>query len=55
MDSGLLGITVAGVDKVIEQGNVMMRRDRMIAESAGAAGEPNGPSSKVRELLGRRS
>jgi curved DNA-binding protein len=53
MESGLLGITVAGVDKVIEQGNMMLRRDRMIAESAGAPGDANG-SSKVRELLGRR-
>ena len=42
------------VDKVIEQGNTMMRRDRMIAENAGAGDESSGPNGKIRGLVGHR-
>jgi curved DNA-binding protein CbpA len=54
LDNGHLAITVAGVDKVIEQGNTMMRRDRMIAENATSAHEASLPNGKVRELVGQR-
>jgi len=54
LDNGHLAITAAGVDKVIEQGKMMMRRDRMIAENAGAAEEASLTYGKVRELVGQR-
>jgi curved DNA-binding protein CbpA len=54
LDNGLLAITVAGVDKVIEQGNTMMRRDRMLAENASSAEEASHSNGKVRELVGHR-
>ena len=53
LDNGLLAITAAGVDKVIQEGTVFLRRDHLIAENAV---EPNGAngSSGIRELLGHR-
>ena len=54
LDNGHLAITAAGVDKVIEQGNMMMRRDRMIAENATSADEAGQLNEKVRELVGIR-
>ena len=53
LDNGLLAITVAGVDRVISEGDILMRRDRLIPEKAGARTESEG-SSKVRELAGHR-
>jgi len=40
LENGLLAITVAGVDKVIEQNNIILRRDRLIAEKA-TSGTPD--------------
>jgi curved DNA-binding protein CbpA len=54
MDNGHLAITVAGVDKVIEQGNTMLRRDRMIAASATPANDASRSHGEVRELVGHR-
>jgi curved DNA-binding protein CbpA len=57
LDNGLLAITVAGVDKVIEQDKVIIRRDRLISEIAGSESGSNGGSnghSNVKELLGVR-
>ena len=40
LENGLLAITVAGVDKVIEQNNIILRSDRLIAEKA-TSGAPD--------------
>src|SRR3989441_3405981 len=40
LENGLLAITAAGVDKVIEQNNIILRRDRLIAEKA-TSGTPD--------------
>ena len=41
LENGLLAITAAGVDKMIEQNNIVLRRDRLIAEKAmGGAPDP---------------
>jgi curved DNA-binding protein CbpA len=34
LENGLLAITAAGVDKVIEQNNIILRSDRLLAEKA---------------------
>ena len=50
LENGLLAITAAGVDKVIEQNNIILRRDRLIAERA-MGGAPD-PAMEIRELNG---
>ena len=40
LENGLLAITAAGVDKVIEQNNIILRSDRLIAEKA-TSGAPD--------------
>ena len=48
LENGLIAITAAGVDKVIEQNNIVLRRDRLIAENAmGCAPDP---TMELREL-----
>ena len=48
LENGLIAITAAGVDKVIEQNNIVLRRDRLIAENA-MGGAPD-PTMELREL-----
>ena len=50
LENGLIAITAAGVDKVIEQNNIVLRRDRLIAENA-MGGAPD-PTMELRELNG---
>ncbi len=50
LENGLIAITAAGVDKVIEQNNIILRRDRLIAEKA-MGGAPD-PTMELRELNG---
>jgi len=50
LENGLIAITAAGVDKVIEQNNIVLRRDRLIAEKA-MGGAPD-PTMELRELNG---
>ena len=50
LENGLIAITAAGVDKVIEQNNIILRRDRLIAENA-MGGAPD-PTMELRELNG---
>ena len=50
LENGLIAITAAGVDKVIEQNNIVLRRDRLIAENA-VGGAPD-PTMELRELNG---
>ena len=50
MENGLLAITAAGVDKMLEQNNIVLRRDRLIAENA-MGGAPD-PVMELRELNG---
>jgi len=54
LDNGLLAITVAGVDKVIEGDNIIVRRDRLIPETTGPSSGSNGSNGHSKELLGRR-
>ena len=54
LDNGQLAITVAGVDKVVQEGNMMMRRDRMIAENATSTDEFGRPNGKLRGLVENR-
>jgi len=52
MENGLLAITAAGVDKVIDQNNIVLRRDRLIAENAmGGAPDPDREMRKLNGLL----
>jgi len=50
LENGLIAITAAGVDKVIEQNSIVLRRDRLIAENA-MGGAPD-PIMELRELNG---
>jgi len=50
LENGLIAITAAGVDRVIEQNNIVLRRDRLIAERA-MGGAPD-PAMEIRELNG---
>ena len=50
LENGLIAITAAGVDKVIEQNSIVLRRDRLIAEKA-MGGAPD-PTMELRELNG---
>ena len=50
LENGLIAITAAGVDKVIEQNSIVLRRDRLIAEKA-MGGAPD-PTMEPRELNG---
>jgi len=56
LDNGLLAITVAGVDKVIEGDKIVLHRDHLIPETTGPSSGSNGSNghSNVKELLGRR-
>ena len=40
LENGLLAITATGVDRLLEQNNIILRRDRLIAEKA-TAGAPD--------------
>ena len=52
LENGLIAITAAGVDKVIEQNNIVLRRDRLIAENAmGGAPDPTMELRELNELL----
>jgi len=52
LENGLIAITAAGVDKVIEQTNIVLRRDRLIAENAmGGAPDPTMELRELNELL----
>jgi len=53
LDNGLLAITIAGVDKVIEQDNIILPHDHLIPESTGPSSGPNGSNghSKLKGLL----
>ncbi len=53
LDNGLLAITVAGVDNVIERDSIILRRDRLIPERTGASNGSNGSNEnlKDKELL----
>ncbi len=53
LDNGLLAITIAGVDKVIEQDNIILGHDLLIPESTDPSSGPNGSNgnSKVKGLL----
>lgn len=53
LENGLIAITAAGVDKMIDQNNIVLRRDRLIAEKSmgGApdlAWETRGPNGLLR-------
>ena len=50
LENGLLAITAAGVDKMLEQNNIVLRRDRLIAEKA--MGGASDPVMELRELNG---
>ena len=50
LENGLIAITAAGVDKVIEQNNIVLRSDRLIAEKS-MGGAPD-PAMELRELNG---
>jgi len=53
LDNGLLAITVAGVDNVIERDSIILRRDRLIPESTCSSSGSNGfnENLKDKELL----
>ena len=38
LENGLMAITAAGIDKVIEQNNIILRSDRLLAETAAGHG-----------------
>ncbi len=49
LENGLLAITAAGVDRVIEQNNILFRRDRLLAEKATEAAPD--PAREANALL----
>ena len=50
LENGLIAITAAGVDKMLDQNNIVLRRDRLIAEKS-MGGAPD-PARETRELNG---
>ena len=50
LENGLIAITAAGVDKMIDQNNIVLRRDRLIAEKS-MGGAPD-LARETRELNG---
>jgi hypothetical protein len=51
LENGLLAITAAGVDKVIEQNNIMLRSDRLLAEKAAGTAPHSAHELKGMQLL----
>ena len=50
LDNGYLAITAPGVDHVIEQDNIILRRDRLLADKSSSA-DPSSPHKRDFELL----
>jgi len=50
LENGLIAITAAGVDKMLDQNNIVLRRDRLIAEKS-MGGAPD-LARETRELNG---
>jgi hypothetical protein len=51
LENGLLAITAAGVDKVIEQNNIMLRSDRLLAEKVAGTAPHSAHELKGMQLL----
>jgi curved DNA-binding protein CbpA len=51
LENGLFAITAAGIDKVIEQNNILLRSDRLLAENAGGTAFGSADELKAIYLL----
>ena len=51
MENGYLSITASGVDRVVEQDNMMLRRDRLLADKSAPGEQPGGNGHRDHELL----